>query len=76
MNCDVPLGDIMHVDNIVDLDLLTHSIDPTSFTLKCVYEDSLDLACFTLSIDLFCCLGVILIFLYNFIHETEKVKQN
>ena len=77
MNCVVPLGDTMHVDSAVDLVLLTQSIYPASFTLKCVYEDSSDLACFTLSIDLFCYLGVILILLYNFIHETEsKTKLN
>ena len=72
----MPFGDTLHLDNVVYLVLLTQSIGPTSFTLKCVYEDSSDLACFTLSIDLFFCLGVILILLYNFIHETEKVKQN
>jgi len=76
MNCVVPLGDTLHVDSAVDLVLLTQSINQASFTLKCVYEDSSDLACFTLIIDLFCCLGVILILLYNFIHEIEKLKQN
>ena len=76
MNYVVPLGDTLHVGNTVDLVLLTQSIDLASFTLKCVYEDNSYLACFTLSIDLFCCLGVILILLYNFIHETKKVKKN
>ena len=74
MNWVVPLGDTMHVDSAGDLVLLNQSIDPASFTLKCVYEDSSDLACFTLSIDLFCCLGVILVLLYNFIHEIDKSK--
>ena len=76
MNYVVPLGDTLHVDSVVDLIMLTQSIDPASFTLKCVYEDSSDLSFFTLSIDLFYCLGVILILLYNFIHETKKVRQN
>ena len=56
----MPFGDSLHLDNAVDLVLLTQSIDPASFTLECVYEDSSDLACFTLSIDLFCYLGVII----------------
>ena len=60
MDCVVPFGDALHLDNAVDLVLLTQSIVPASFTLTCVYESSLDLACFTLSIDLFLCLGVII----------------
>ena len=60
MNCVVPLGDTSHVDNAVDLVLLTQSSGPALFTLKCFYESSSDLACFTLIIDLFLCLGVII----------------
>ena len=56
MNCAVPLGDTLHLDIVVDLVLLTQSIDPASFPLKRVYENNLDLALLTLRIDLFCCL--------------------
>ena len=72
MDYAVPLGDTLHLENVVDLVLLTQSIDPTSFPLKGVYENSSDLALFTLSIDLFFYLGVLLILLHNFIHETGK----
>ena len=79
MNYIVPLGDTLHLDNAVDLVMLTQSNDPTSFPLKCVYENGSDLPFFTLSIDLFCFLGVLLILLHNFIHQHEnqsKTKKN
>ena len=56
---------------------LTQSNDPASFTPKCAYVNSLDLALFTCGIDLFIVLGVLLILLYTFIHEIEiKTKLN
>ena len=62
----------MYLDIVVDLVRLTWSKEPASFTPKCAYVNSPDLAFFTCGIDLFCCLGVLLILIFNFIHETEK----
>ena len=76
MNCVVPFVDTLHLDSAVDLVLLTQTIDPTSFPLKGVYENSSDLAFFTLGIDLFCYLGVLLILLYNFIHKKKIIIKN
>ena len=72
----MPLGDSLYLHIIVDWCWLTWSSAPVSFTPKCAYVNSPNLAIFTCGIDLFFLLGVLLILLYNFIHETEKMKNN